>query len=56
MAKVFDISICPVCDGAKEIDAGQLLKDARTYLVKTQCPRCKGKGRIGIERQEVSNG
>lgn len=56
MAKIYDIAICPVCNGDKEIDAGQVLKNAKVYLVRKLCPKCKGQGRIGIERQEVSNG
>jgi hypothetical protein len=56
MAKIFDIAICPVCNGEKDLDAGQVLKDAKIYLVRKLCSRCKGHGRIGVERKEMSNG
>ena len=54
MAKIFDIAICPVCNGTKQIKSGQVMKDAKIYITKTQCPNCKGHGRIGVEREGVS--
>jgi DnaJ-class molecular chaperone len=52
MAKIFDIAICPVCKGKKQIDGGQQMKDTRIYLVKKQCQKCHGHGRIGIKRND----
>ena len=51
MAKIFDIVVCPVCMGEGIIDGGQTMKDAKIYTIKKQCPKCKGHGRIGIERR-----
>lgn len=50
MAKIFDIVICPVCKGEKLVDSGQVMKDAKIYITKKQCPKCKGHGRVGVER------
>ncbi len=54
MAKVFDIVICPTCNGDKEIESGQMLKDDKIYLIREQCTKCHGRGKVGKER-EVSN-
>ena len=49
-AQIYDIVICPVCNGDGTVHGGQMMKDARIYTVKKPCPKCKGKGRIGVER------
>jgi len=51
-AEIFDITVCPTCNGEKEIECGQVMKDARVYAVKAMCSNCKGKGRIGVKRQK----
>ena len=53
MAEIFDIVICPICNGEKEIESGRILKDARIYVVKSMCPKCHGHGRVGIKRQDI---
>lgn len=55
MAEIFDIDICPVCGGEKQVDGGQMMKNAKIYTVKKACPKCKGRGRIGIKRKEAEN-
>lgn len=52
MLEVFDIVTCPVCGGEKTVDGGRMMKDAKVYAVIKVCPECKGKGKIGIKRQE----
>jgi len=50
MAKIYDIVLCPECNGEKKI-VGQVMKDKRVYLVAEECKRCSGWGRIGVERK-----
>ena len=50
MGKIYDIVICPECNGNKKI-VGQMMKDNRVYQISEECKRCKGKGRIGVERK-----
>ena len=52
MAEIYDIVICPVCNGAKQV-IGQVMKNKKVYEVKAHCPRCKGKGRVGMRREET---
>ncbi len=52
MGEIFDIAVCPLCNGTKQIDGGQMMKDNKIYAIKKVCPRCKGKGRIGVKRTE----
>ena len=49
-ADIFDIVICPSCNGTGKVDGGQMMKDARIYAVKKQCPECKGYGKVGVKR------
>ena len=51
MADIFDIATCPLCNGEKQIDGGQMMKDDKIYAVKKACPKCKGRGRIGLRRK-----
>jgi uncharacterized protein YbaR (Trm112 family) len=55
MGNVFDIIICPECHGEKTFVSGQVMKDAKIYLIKEACPKCKGHGKIGLERKENIN-
>jgi len=50
-AEIFDIATCPVCEGEKKVESGQVMKDARIYTVVKACPNCKGHGRVGVKRQ-----
>jgi len=52
MAEIYDIIICPVCNGEKQVD-GQIMKNKKVYEIKTQCPKCKGKGKIGVKRETL---
>ncbi|MFA5340286.1 MAG: hypothetical protein WC332_00775 [Clostridia bacterium] len=50
-AIIYDIVACPVCNGKKQIQDGQVMKDNRVYQIVKPCPKCKGKGKIGQERK-----
>jgi len=56
MVRVYDIVICPVCGGKGTTDGGQMMKDNRVYQVTKPCTECSGKGKLGKERREESNG
>ena len=50
MAKIYDIELCPECHGKKKI-SGQIMKDNKIYSISEECKRCRGKGKIGVERE-----
>ena len=50
MAKIYDIVPCPECNGDKKI-MRQVMKDHRVYQISEECKRCKGTGKIGVERK-----
>ena len=54
-AVIFDIKPCPVCGGEKKVYE-QMMKNNKTNVVVKKCAFCKGKGRIGVKREEVREG
>ena len=54
MADIYDISICPVCNGMASIIDGQKMYNNQVYDVRKPCPNPKcHHGRVGAEREEV---
>ena len=51
MAEIYDIIICPLCKGNKEV-IKQVMKNKKVYEVKTHCPECKGRGKVGAKRNK----
>jgi DnaJ-class molecular chaperone len=55
MARIFDITDCPVCTGTGCAENGTAMYNSQIYPVIKQCKNCRGKGRIGVERKEESD-
>jgi len=54
MGTVYDISICPVCNGMGSVVEGQKMYNNQVYDVRKICPNAKcHHGRVGVERKEV---
>jgi hypothetical protein len=51
---VYDISLCPVCDGMGSVVEGQQMYNNKVYDVRKPCPNNKCyQGRVGVKRKKV---
>lgn len=52
MGDLIHIMVCPRCDGNGMVERGNMY-DSRVYRSVERCPKCKGRGRIGVRHEEI---